>query len=208
MSVTRVSGDQRSERALGEVVPADRQGPVGGRLPLVLAPSVTGAARRLAAYLQSTGAHEIAELRLGKKTEELYAQAEKLASSSTATPTTRRQCGSPTRGRSGPRRRLADRVRARSSDHRRPPRSTATSSRAAQAHSRRARSEGRDGRQEKKTAGADTTPAEPVTVANVASHGVAERCGYVREGVMRSVHLKDDRRIDASLWSRLPSGPP
>src|SRR3954449_4634970 len=31
-----------------------------------------------AAYLQSAGAHEIAELRLGKKTEALYAQAEKL----------------------------------------------------------------------------------------------------------------------------------
>jgi hypothetical protein len=40
----------------------------------------------LAAYLQSTSAHEIAELRLGKKTEALNAQAEKLAASSAATP--------------------------------------------------------------------------------------------------------------------------
>ena len=31
-----------------------------------------------AAYLHSASAHEIAELRLGKKTEQLYAQAEKL----------------------------------------------------------------------------------------------------------------------------------
>ena len=44
----------------------------------MLAPSVTGAARRLAVFLQSTSAHEITELRLGKKTEELYAQAVKL----------------------------------------------------------------------------------------------------------------------------------
>jgi RimJ/RimL family protein N-acetyltransferase len=51
------------------------------------------------------------------------------------------------------------------------------------------------------------TPADPVTVANVSSHRVAERCGYVRDGVMRLVHLKDDRRIDAALWSWLPSGP-
>jgi hypothetical protein len=34
-----------------------------------------------------------------------------------------------------------------------------------------------------------------------------ERCGYVREGVMRSVHLKQDIRTDAALWSRLPSDP-
>ena len=31
-----------------------------------------------AAYLHSASAHEIAELRLGKKTEQLYAEAEKL----------------------------------------------------------------------------------------------------------------------------------
>jgi len=46
-----------------------------------------------------------------------------------------------------------------------------------------------------------------IDVENVASSRVAERCGYVREGVMRSTHLKDDIRIDAALWSRLPSDP-
>jgi RimJ/RimL family protein N-acetyltransferase len=46
-----------------------------------------------------------------------------------------------------------------------------------------------------------------VDVENAASSRVAERCGYVREGVMRSIHLKDDARIDAELWSRLPSDP-
>ena len=40
---------------------------------------------------------------------------------------------------------------------------------------------------------------------NTASERVAERCGYVREGVMRSIFLKDGRRTDATLWSRLPS---
>ena len=44
-----------------------------------------------------------------------------------------------------------------------------------------------------------------IDVANPASERVAERCGYVREGVMRSVHLKDDVRVDAALWSRLAS---
>lgn len=46
-----------------------------------------------------------------------------------------------------------------------------------------------------------------INVDNVASERVAERCGYVREGVMRSIHSKDGVRIDASLWSRLPSDP-
>jgi RimJ/RimL family protein N-acetyltransferase len=46
-----------------------------------------------------------------------------------------------------------------------------------------------------------------IDVANPASERVAERCGYVREGVMRSVHLKGDVRIDAALWSRLVSDP-
>lgn len=44
-----------------------------------------------------------------------------------------------------------------------------------------------------------------IDVDNGASLKVAERCGYVREGVMRSVHLKDGIRSDAELWSRLPS---
>jgi RimJ/RimL family protein N-acetyltransferase len=46
-----------------------------------------------------------------------------------------------------------------------------------------------------------------IDVANPASERVAERCGYVREGVMRSVHLKGEARIDAGLWSRLASDP-
>ena len=46
-----------------------------------------------------------------------------------------------------------------------------------------------------------------IDVENAASSRVAERCGYVREGVMRSTHLKGDVRIDAGIWSRLPSDP-
>lgn len=40
---------------------------------------------------------------------------------------------------------------------------------------------------------------------NIASLKVAERCGYSREGVLRSVHAKDGRRTDLSVWSRLRS---
>jgi RimJ/RimL family protein N-acetyltransferase len=47
-----------------------------------------------------------------------------------------------------------------------------------------------------------------IDVDNAASERIAERCGYVREGVMRSLHLKQGIRNDASLWSRLPSDPP
>ena len=36
---------------------------------------------------------------------------------------------------------------------------------------------------------------------------VTESLGYVREGVMRSVHVKQGRRADLELWSRLPSDP-
>jgi RimJ/RimL family protein N-acetyltransferase len=46
-----------------------------------------------------------------------------------------------------------------------------------------------------------------IHLENHASHRVAERCGYRREGVMRSIHLKQGRRIDATLWSRLPADP-
>jgi RimJ/RimL family protein N-acetyltransferase len=46
-----------------------------------------------------------------------------------------------------------------------------------------------------------------VDVENPASLRVAERAGYVREGVMRSVNFKNGRRIDAWLLSRLPSDP-
>jgi RimJ/RimL family protein N-acetyltransferase len=44
-----------------------------------------------------------------------------------------------------------------------------------------------------------------IDVGNPASERVAERCGYVREGVMRSIHVKQGIRADAGLWSRLPS---
>jgi RimJ/RimL family protein N-acetyltransferase len=47
-----------------------------------------------------------------------------------------------------------------------------------------------------------------IGVDNPASERVAERCGYVREGVMRSVYFKAGQRIDAGLWSRLPTDPP
>ncbi|MGZ6645259.1 MAG: GNAT family N-acetyltransferase [Solirubrobacteraceae bacterium] len=46
-----------------------------------------------------------------------------------------------------------------------------------------------------------------IDVENKASSRVAERCGYVLEGVMRSSYLKDDVRVDAGLWSRLPTDP-
>jgi RimJ/RimL family protein N-acetyltransferase len=46
-----------------------------------------------------------------------------------------------------------------------------------------------------------------IDVENRASARVAERCGYVLEGVMRSSYLKDDVRVDAGLWSRLRSDP-
>ena len=46
-----------------------------------------------------------------------------------------------------------------------------------------------------------------IDLENRASERVAERCGYVREGVMRSIHVKQGRRSDAGLWSRLPSDP-
>ncbi|MDP9259608.1 MAG: GNAT family N-acetyltransferase [Actinomycetota bacterium] len=44
-----------------------------------------------------------------------------------------------------------------------------------------------------------------VDIENAASSRVAARAGYVREGVMRSIHVKDGVRRDAELWSRLPS---
>jgi RimJ/RimL family protein N-acetyltransferase len=46
-----------------------------------------------------------------------------------------------------------------------------------------------------------------VDVENPASLRIAERAGYTREGVMRSVHFKGGRRIDAWLLSRLRTDP-
>jgi RimJ/RimL family protein N-acetyltransferase len=42
---------------------------------------------------------------------------------------------------------------------------------------------------------------------NAASARVADRAGFVREGVLRSVHFKDGARSDVAIYSRLPSDP-
>jgi RimJ/RimL family protein N-acetyltransferase len=42
-----------------------------------------------------------------------------------------------------------------------------------------------------------------IDVENPASERVAERTGYVRDGVLRSVHFKDGLRCDLGVWSRL-----
>jgi RimJ/RimL family protein N-acetyltransferase len=44
-----------------------------------------------------------------------------------------------------------------------------------------------------------------ISVENAASKVVAERAGYVKEGVLRSLHVKDGLREDHELWSCLPS---
>ena len=46
-----------------------------------------------------------------------------------------------------------------------------------------------------------------IDTANDASRRIAERCGYVLEGVLRSAHLKQGRRSDVMVWSLLPSDP-
>jgi RimJ/RimL family protein N-acetyltransferase len=43
-----------------------------------------------------------------------------------------------------------------------------------------------------------------ISVENEASKRVAARCGYVREGVLRSHYVKGELREDTELWSRLP----
>jgi RimJ/RimL family protein N-acetyltransferase len=43
-----------------------------------------------------------------------------------------------------------------------------------------------------------------IHVDNIASQRVAERCGYTREGILRSTYLKGDRRSDTMVYSRLP----
>jgi RimJ/RimL family protein N-acetyltransferase len=42
-----------------------------------------------------------------------------------------------------------------------------------------------------------------IAVDNSASKRVAARCGYVREGVLRSLHVKQDVREDTEIWSKL-----
>jgi len=44
-----------------------------------------------------------------------------------------------------------------------------------------------------------------ISVGNQASKIVAERAGYVREGVLRSLYVKEGVREDHELWSCLPS---
>jgi RimJ/RimL family protein N-acetyltransferase len=44
-----------------------------------------------------------------------------------------------------------------------------------------------------------------ISVDNPGSKRVAERCGYVREGVLRSLHVKQGLREDTEIWSRLAS---
>jgi RimJ/RimL family protein N-acetyltransferase len=46
-----------------------------------------------------------------------------------------------------------------------------------------------------------------ISVANDGSKRVAARCGYIREGVLRSIHFKGDERDDFEIWSRLPTDP-
>jgi RimJ/RimL family protein N-acetyltransferase len=46
-----------------------------------------------------------------------------------------------------------------------------------------------------------------IDLENRASQRVAERCGYHHEGDMRSIYIKEGRRTDAGLWSRLPTDP-
>ncbi len=46
-----------------------------------------------------------------------------------------------------------------------------------------------------------------VDAVNAPSLRVAERCGYVREGVLRSKHFKQGARIDTVILSRLATDP-
>jgi RimJ/RimL family protein N-acetyltransferase len=47
-----------------------------------------------------------------------------------------------------------------------------------------------------------------ISVDNEASKKVAQRNGYVLEGVLRSLYFKQGRREDTELWSRLPGDAP
>jgi RimJ/RimL family protein N-acetyltransferase len=44
-----------------------------------------------------------------------------------------------------------------------------------------------------------------IDVLNTPSLRVAERAGYVQDGVLRDVHFKDGIRCDLAVWSRLTS---
>jgi RimJ/RimL family protein N-acetyltransferase len=46
-----------------------------------------------------------------------------------------------------------------------------------------------------------------ISADNAASKRVAERSGFLREGLLRSAHVKQNLREDTEIWSRLPSDP-
>ena len=46
-----------------------------------------------------------------------------------------------------------------------------------------------------------------IDVTNPGSERVAERAGYIREGVLRSYAFKEGLRADQGIWSRLPTDP-
>ncbi len=46
-----------------------------------------------------------------------------------------------------------------------------------------------------------------IDVTNAASERAAARAGYVREGILRNHHFKAGQRIDAAVWSRIPTDP-
>ena len=46
-----------------------------------------------------------------------------------------------------------------------------------------------------------------ITSYNLPSLKVADRAGFVREGVLRSVHFKEGKRVDIAVYSRLASDP-
>jgi RimJ/RimL family protein N-acetyltransferase len=46
-----------------------------------------------------------------------------------------------------------------------------------------------------------------ISAENEASKAVATRCGYVREGALRSAYFKEGLREDTEIWSRLPADP-
>jgi RimJ/RimL family protein N-acetyltransferase len=46
-----------------------------------------------------------------------------------------------------------------------------------------------------------------ISVENEASKRVAVRCGYVRDGILRSAYFKQGMREDTEIWSRLAPDP-
>ena len=46
-----------------------------------------------------------------------------------------------------------------------------------------------------------------IATTNEPSRKVAARCGFTREGVLRSLYFKQGRRQDTELWSRLATDP-